>query len=145
MMYHGSDYYMGDWDVYGFVLNLQGDVVSVFNTDGEIVLNYYYDAWGYCWAEEIEETTASGNHLTYRGYYYDTDLGLYYVSSRYYDPEVGRFINADAAIGQIGNVQGTNMFAYCFNNPVKFIDSTGNIPILPLIGLAACLDRKSVV
>ena len=129
MMYHGSDYYMGDWDVYGFILNLQGDVVSVFNTDGEIVLNYYYDALGYCWAEEIEETTASGNHLTYRGYYYDTDLGLYYLNSRYYDPYTSRFISADSVIAGVGgDLKGYNLFAYCFNNPVNMDDQDGNWP-----------------
>ena len=55
-------------------------------------------------------------------------MGFYYCNSRYYDPEVGRWINADAAIGQIGNVQGTNMFAYCFNNPLNMSDPTGNWP-----------------
>ena len=68
------------------------------------------------------------NPFRYRGYYYDTITGFYYVSSRYYDPEIGRFLNADSAIGQIGNVQGTNMFAYCFNNPVNMSDPTGNWP-----------------
>ena len=76
---------------------------------------------------------AQTNPLRYRSYYYDSETGLYYVSSRYYDPEIGRFINADAAIGQIGNVQGTNMFAYCFNNPVNMSDPTGNWPKLSTI------------
>ena len=68
------------------------------------------------------------NPFRYRGYYYDSITGFYYVSSRYYDPEIGRFLHADSAIGQIGNVQGTNMFAYCFNNPVNMSDPTGNWP-----------------
>ncbi len=76
---------------------------------------------------------AQTNPLRYRSYYYDSETGFYYVSSRYYYPEIGRFINADAAIGQIGNVQGTNMFAYCFNNPVNMSDPTGNWPKLSTI------------
>lgn len=76
---------------------------------------------------------AQTNPLRYRSYYYDGETGFYYVSSRYYVPEIGRFINADAAIGQIGNVQGTNMFAYCFNNPVNMSDPTGNWPKLSAI------------
>ena len=76
---------------------------------------------------------AQTNSLRYRSYYYDSETGYYYVSSRYYDPEIGRFINADVAIGQIGNLQGTNMFAYCFNNPVNMSDPTGNWPKLSTI------------
>ena len=64
----------------------------------------------------------------YRGYYYDTETGLYYLQSRYYDPEVGRFINADAFASTGQGILGTNMFAYCRNNPVVEKDSYGGIP-----------------
>ena len=98
--------------VYYYILNAQGDVVKLISQTGESYGIYNYDAWGNLLYVTDNDVMAV-NPLRYRGYVYDTETGLYYVSSRYYDPEVGRFINADAAIGQIGNVQGTNMFAYC--------------------------------
>ena len=65
---------------------------------------------------------------------YDAETGFYYVSSRYYDPEIGRFISADGEISGIGgNVLGYNLFAYCFNNPVNYSDPTGNWPKLSTI------------
>jgi hypothetical protein len=53
---------------------------------------------------------------------------MYYLNSRFYNPEIGRFINADGLLGEIGNIQSTNMYAYCANNPVMFTDSTGFSP-----------------
>ena len=99
---------------------------------------YEYDAWG----KHIRITDGSGNDVSnnethianinpfrYRGYYFDVETGLYYVSSRYYDPEVGRWINADNAISSTGeSVQGYNLFAYCFNNPVNMDDQSGHWP-----------------
>ena len=77
---------------------------------------------------------AEKNPLRYRGYYYDSETGFYYVSSRYYDPEIGRWINADSVIAGVGgSVQGYNLFAYCFNNPVNMSDPTGNWPKLSTI------------
>ena len=68
------------------------------------------------------------NPLRYRGYYYDWESGFYYVSSRYYDPEIGRFINADDTeyLGSDGSVLSYNLFAYCMNNPVNRFDVDGN-------------------
>ena len=69
------------------------------------------------------------NPFRYRGYYYDTETGLYYLQSRYYDPEVGRWINADSAIPVPGgSIQGYNLFSYCFNNPVNMSDESGHWP-----------------
>ena len=65
-------------------------------------------------------TLAELNPLRYRGYVYDQETGFYYLNSRYYDPAVGRFINPDAAIGQVGNIKGNNMFTYALNNPVMY-------------------------
>ena len=67
------------------------------------------------------------NPYRYRGYYYDTETGFYYFQSRYYDPEVSRFINADVVIGN-ESILGTNLFAYCFNNPANRVDGTGYWP-----------------
>ena len=65
------------------------------------------------------------NPFLYRGYYYDTETGLYYLNSRYYDPQTGRFINADTIGGQVGDLNSHDVFAYCENNPVSRMDSTG--------------------
>ena len=116
---------------YYYIYNLQGDVIAIADAvSGKLAAKYSYDAWGKCASVENADgyTIGTANPFRYRGYYYDTETGLYYLNSRYYDPEVGRFLNADAAIGQIGNVQGTNMFAYCFNNPVNMSDYDGNWP-----------------
>jgi RHS repeat-associated protein len=68
------------------------------------------------------------NQYRYRGYRYDSEVNLYYLNSRYYNPETARFINADGIIGQVGNIQSTNMFAYCANNPVMYTDISGMFP-----------------
>ena len=120
---------------YFYLKNAQGDVTGLVDSTGAKVVAYTYGPWGEAWdvSGTLASTLGAMNPLRYRGYVYDTETGFYYVSSRYYDPEIGRFINADAAIGQIGNVQGTNMFAYCFNNPVNMSDPTGNWPKLSTI------------
>ena len=73
----------------------------------------------------MASTLGAHNPLRYRGYVYDTETGLYYLQSRYYDPEMGRFINADGYASTGQGILGTNMFAYCGNNPVKNIDQLG--------------------
>ena len=104
---------------------------------GAVVARYSYDAWG----KVLSITDADGNeidanryayhiaHLNpirYRGYYYDTETGLYYLQSRYYDPTVGRFINADGVMGVTSDASTYNLFAYCGNNPVCRVDSLGD-------------------
>lgn len=78
---------------YYYVLNLQGDVVKLVDGGGTSVASYAYDAWGNILSSSGSK--AEINPLRYRGYYYDTETGFYYVSSRYYDPEIGRFISPD--------------------------------------------------
>ncbi|MBO5906564.1 MAG: RHS repeat-associated core domain-containing protein [Clostridia bacterium] len=79
----------------------------------------------YC--KRSKTTPAQYNPYRYRGYYYDADLGLYYLNSRYYDAVVGRFINPDAVMASVcGDLRGSNFYAYCFNNPVNMSDSDGN-------------------
>ncbi len=117
--------------IYTYVKNAQGDVVSIVNYDGIAVMSYIYDAWGNQLSTygSMEPTLGRKNPLRYRGYVYDTETGLYYLNSRYYNPSWGRFINADNAISSSGeSVNGYNLFAYCFNNPVNMEDQTGNWP-----------------
>ena len=111
--------------LFNYLYNLQGDVIAIVRAaTGQIVAKYSYDAWGNCTV-----TNAAGyavgdkNPFRYRGYYYDTETGLYYLNSRYYNPEFGRFISAD---GQLNNdTFGNNLFIYCSNNPVNRTDSDG--------------------
>ena len=108
---------------YYYVTNLQGDVIGIVDANGNTVASYEYDPYG----DVISATgsLAETNPMRYRGYYYDTETGLYYVSSRYYDPEIGRFINADSLVSTGQGILGNNMFAYCLNNPVNYVDKNG--------------------
>ena len=116
---------------YYYIYNVQGDVIALADAStGKLVVTYTYDAWGKL--IELKDTTANSvgtlNPFRYRGYYYDTETSLYYLQTRYYDPEVGRFINADAfASTDISGVLSTNMFAYCENNPIMRTDPTGEM------------------
>ena len=74
-------------------------------------------------------TMAEINPLRYRGYYYDTETGFYYLQSRYYDPAMHRFINADSLASTGQGIVGTNMFAYCLNSPVVYVDQQGNLAL----------------
>ena len=108
---------------YYYVLNLQGDVVKLIDQDGAEAAAYTYDAWGNLLS--ASGSMADANPLRYRGYYYDTETGFYYLQSRYYDPATRRFINADALASTGQGVLGYNMFAYCGNNPVQRSDASG--------------------
>ena len=115
---------------YNVVTNSQGDVIAIYNWNGnQLVASYSYDAWGNCTI--TQDTTGIGaiNPIRYRGYYFDSEIGMYYLQSRYYDPNTGRFINADGYITTGQGVLSYNMFAYCMNNPVMYIDPSGEGPI----------------
>ena len=75
----------------------------------------------------MADTLGTINPIRYRSYYYDNETGFYYLNSRYYDPDVKRFINSDSYISTGDGIFGTNMFAYCMNNPVKYIDPSGAV------------------
>ena len=116
---------------YFYVTNLQGDVVAILNSSGAQVVGYTYDAWGKLLTTTgtMAFTLGLHNPLRYRGYVYDRETDLYYLQSRYYDPAIGRFINADALVSTGTGLLGNNMFAYCNNNPVNNYDSGGTSPI----------------
>ena len=120
---------------YFYVKNLQGDILKVITATGTEAATYTYDAWGKLLTSTGD--MADVNPLRYRGYFYDAETGLYYLQSRYYDPEVSRFINPDVfATSDIDGVLAANMFAYCENNPIRNTDSTGTIGADTLIGAA---------
>ena len=121
---------------YFYDFNVQGDIIALRDASGNKIATYIYDAWG----KLIRVTDATGNEITstshvanmnsfrYRGYYYDAETGFYYVSSRYYDPEIGRFISPDTTDVLTATPMGLtdkNLFAYCDNNPVVRADHGG--------------------
>lgn len=117
---------------YFYIKNFQGDIIGITDISGNIIAKYTYDSWGKLISIKDEsdvdrttDTTFIGyiNPIRYRGYYYDSETGLYYLNERYYDPEVGRFISAD---GNIFNK--SSLFNYCLNNPVNFTDYDGSSP-----------------
>lgn len=116
---------------YQYVTNLQGDVIALLDHTGAVVVEYTYDAWGNILSITGSKAATLGeyNPLRYRGYVYDTETQLYYLQSRYYDPNQGRFINADVFYSTGQGLLGNNMFAYCLNNPVCRKDALGTTSV----------------
>ena len=121
---------------YYYNRNILGDVVSILNSDEVIVASYEYDAWGNHNVYDTNgalDTSASSigniNPIRYRGYYYDKETQLYWVSSRYYSPELCRWISPDS-IEYLDpeSINGLNLYAYCGNDPVNYSDGSGHMP-----------------
>ena len=108
---------------YFYVKNLQGDILKVITATGTEAATYTYDAWGKLLTSTGD--LADINPLRYRGYYYDVETGLYYLQSRYYDPETSRFINSDVYSDSSAGMLAYNLFLYCANNPVSGYDPNG--------------------
>ena len=119
---------------YLFLKNIQGDVTAIVNSAGTVMARYTYDSWG----TVLSITDGNGNSIVnnpnhigninpirYRGYYYDTESSLYYLNSRYYDPNTGRFINVDSAYDTNQGILGYNMYLYCLDNPINMQDPDG--------------------
>ena len=128
---------------YYYIYNLQGDVIALADAStGKLVVTYTYDAWGKL--VELKDNTANSigtlNPFRYKGYYYDTETSLYYLNSRYYDPDTGRFISADGfASTNIGGPLNSNTFAYCGNNPVNRFDPSGKFFVTALLFIATAI------
>ncbi|MCR5174680.1 MAG: RHS repeat-associated core domain-containing protein, partial [Oscillospiraceae bacterium] len=126
---------------YWYLRNAQGDVTGIVDSSGARVVTYTYDAWGNPLSQSTAGSTwddlADLNPLRYRGYVYDSETGLYYLQSRYYDPEICRFINADGYASTGQGLLGGNAFAYCNNNPIVFADPTGELLITTIILIAS--------
>ncbi len=131
--------------LYYYVLNAQGDVIALLNANGTLATSYNYGAWGNYSVHDKDgkkNTSASFighiNPLRYRGYYYDAETGFYYLQSRYYDPAICRFINADTfATTDANGFLSANMFAYCENNPINNSDPTGKLLLGAMLAGAA--------
>ena len=122
---------------YFYMYNVQGDVIGLTDLNSNVVARYAYDSWG----KPLSITDVNGNDISgnashvaninplrYRGYYWDAETGLFYVNSRYYDPETGRWINADIYAQTDYAVLEANTFTYCLNNPINMCDCTGTCP-----------------
>ena len=117
--------------------NAQGDITHILDYCENVVAEYAYDAWGNCTIIKDTAGIAEVNPFRYRGYYYDAETGLYYLKTRYYDPEVGRFISQDdVSYLDPEHINGLNLYAYCGNNPVMNVDPSGHKWWHWLIGIA---------
>jgi RHS repeat-associated protein len=117
--FDGADYY--------YIRNQQGDITMIVDDQGTVLVEYRYDAYGNrtIVLDDTSGILSTYNPYTYKGYRYDQEIGLYYLNSRYYDPVIGRVLNPDGILGQTGNILSTNMYAYCGNNPVMYLDPSG--------------------
>ena len=116
--YNGTDYY--------YLYNIQGDVISLYDSTGATVVDYRYDSWGrpLSVTGSLANTLGAVNPIRYRGYYYDTETGLYLLKTRYYDPETGRFISSDGVLDN-RDVSTLNLYSYCGNDPINNADEDG--------------------
>ncbi|MBE6573438.1 MAG: RHS repeat-associated core domain-containing protein [Ruminococcaceae bacterium] len=131
--YNGESYF--------FVKNLQGDVISIIDIYGDTKVKYTYDAWGKCSIPFDSSNILIGdiNPFRYRGYYYDDETNLYYLQSRYYNPEVGRFVNCDeVSYLEINELWlSYNLYAYCENEPINNGDHSGKWLLRVICSVAA--------
>ena len=144
-LYDGEEQVCGvtyNGELFFFHKNLQGDIIAITDQTATVVARYSYDAWGKCTI--LSDTSgceiATVNPFRYRGYYYDAEIGMYYLQSRYYDPAVGRFVTSDdpTIINSPINTDSmsTNKFCYCLNSPINATDENGTIAsfIVKMIG-----------
>jgi RHS repeat-associated protein len=115
---------------YFYTRNGQGDITGLIDASGTEVVKYTYDSWGkpISITGSLATTVGAKNPYRYRGYRYDTESGLYYLQSRYYDPSIKRFISADELIDNGSGILGYNVYSYCINNPVNMYDDDGYAP-----------------
>ena len=122
--------------------DVQGNIIALLDANGKVVVQYVYDAWGnHAVLDSNGNDLTSSSHIgnrnpfRYRGYFYDVETGLYYLQTRYYDPEVGRFLNMDdVSYADPEQFHGLNLYAYCGNDPVNRIDPNGTFWGMILIG-----------
>ena len=119
--------------LYLYEKDAQGNIISLLDSLGFVVVRYEYDAWGVCKVYDAngnvitQHDSVDDNPFRYRGYYYDVETGLYYLPARYYDPTTGRFISADdREYADPETINGLNLYAYCGNNPVMNVDPSGH-------------------
>ena|GEM_PF-1635723 len=127
---------------YFYQRNALGDIIGIYLTNGSLVVSYEYDAYGNI-VSKVDNSgigLATLNPYRYRGYRFDEETGLYYLNSRYLNPETGRFLCSDGYLGSPGQLLSTNMYTYALNNPNTYFDPTGYIPVLLEIAIGIFID-----
>ena len=124
---------------YFYQRNILNDIVGLYDINGNLVVQYAYDAFGNIIYQTNLEI-ARLNPYRYRGYRYDEETKLYYLNSRYYDASIGRFINADGYIGEVGSTLSHNMYTYALNNPITYYYPTGYISVFTEIAIGIAVD-----
>ena len=129
-------------ETYFYRKDAQSNIVELLDSSGDTVVKYKYDAWGNCQTTVVDSTAstvAELNPFRYRSYYFDTETGFYFLKTRYYDPEIGRFMTIDD-ISYLDPefINGLNLYAYCLNNPIKYSDPNGtSITLGVILGIVA--------
>ena len=126
---------------YYYIRNGQNDIIGILDSNLNQIVSYEYDSWGNILSikdengNEIIDSNNIGliNPYRYRSYRYDTETGLYYLQSRYYSPEWGRFISCDKFMQSGQSILDNNMYIYCINNPVKNYDPNGEAALIALL------------
>ena len=111
---------------YYYLYNAHGDVTGLLDKKGTLAATYDYDAFG----TVLSQTGDADNNITYAGYQYDKESGLYYLNARYYDSVTARFITEDTYSGERNDPLSLNLYTYCVNNPIVYEDPSGHIPAL---------------
>ena len=123
---------------YFFRRNILGDVTAIYDVNGVKKAEYSYDAWGTCYTTLETDGIGALNPFRYRGYYFISRIGLYYLTTRFYDYMTGRFVNADVPSICLDDgltvPEGCNLYSYCLNNPISYVDPTGHVAISLIVG-----------
>ncbi len=137
--YKGADYY--------YIRDGLMCITGLVDANGTAVVNYFYDSWGRMLniTGSLAASLGKDNPYRYKGCYYDDETGMYYLKSRYYQPEICRFISADVYIATELNMNGSNMYSYCKNNPVMLMDSDGSFAILAIAGAFLAEKATSMI